>query len=144
MNNGDIYNLNRFIQAQNTYFEYACKELKNGEKESHWMWFMFPQLEDLGYSSMAKFYGISSINEAKAYLENDVLKSRLNILIDILLRLECNDSVKIFGKVDSMKLCSSMTLFYLVSNDQIYKDVIDKFYNGLIDKNTEKLIKNME
>ncbi len=144
MNNGDKYNLNRFIQAQNNYFEYACKELKNGEKESHWMWFMFPQLEALGYSSMAKFYGISSINEAKAYLENDILKSRLNILIDILIKLDSDDSVKIFGKIDSMKLCSSMTLFYLVSNDKKYKDVIDKYYDGVMDKNTEKLLKGME
>lgn len=144
MNNSDRYNLNRFIQAQDKYFDDTCKELKNGKKESHWMWFMFPQLEDLGYSSTAKFYGISSINETKAYFNNDILKKRIYCLIDILMDLECVNPIKIFGKIDSLKLCSSMTLFYVVTKDKKFKDVIDKYYNGILDKNTIDILENME
>lgn len=135
------YNLHKFINAQKKDFELACEELKRGKKESHWMWYIFPQLKGLGNSYFSEYYGIESISEAKEYYENEYLKQNLNDLTGIILNLECSNPRIVFGSPDDLKLQSSMTLFYLATNETIFKKVLDKFYNGEMDSKTILLLK---
>ena len=131
--------INRFIDAQNNSFNEAFKELSNGNKKSHWIWYIFPQLKGLGYSYNSNYYGLDGINEAKNYWGNEILRSRYLLLCDVLLRH--NDNIEnIMGDIDSLKLHSSLTLFYKLTNNRTISRVIDKFYNGLLDNNTLKLI----
>lgn len=130
MNTSD-FNLQRFIDAQDSYGTYndALAEVRNGRKVSHWIWYIFPQIEGLGQSSTSKFYGIKSVGEAKAYLENEILKNRLYEITSSLLTL--NDSAaNIFGGLDAMKVRSCMTLFDIVSPNDIFDKVLEIFYNG--------------
>jgi len=136
------YDLNRFLVAQHFTYEKAIRELKNGYKDGHWMWFIFPQFQGLGKSQRANFYSIKSIDEAKAYLEDEILGKRLIECCQILLELPDRPIRKIFSYLDSLKLQSSMTLFFEVSKNQIFKKVLDKYFNGEEDKKTLKLIKN--
>lgn len=133
--------MERFLKAQEYSYLLAKKELENGRKESHWMWYIFPQIKGLGRSSMANYYAIKDIQEAKAYLNHEVLKARLNELCHILLKLEEQDPVNIFGYIDAMKLQSCMTLFMQVDESGLYQKVLDKFYNGRVDEKTLELIK---
>lgn len=137
--------LNRFVVAQNGVYEKALNEVKNGFKESHWMWYIFPQLDGLGFSEMAEFYGIRGLNEAREYLDNEILGSRLNEISLELLNLDKNDPVSIFGEIDSIKLRSSMTLFDYVSesSDNVFSKVIDKYYEGLKDEVTLSMCDRM-
>lgn len=132
----DSFNLDRFLQAQESTYPYALKELKEGCKRSHWMWYIFPQLRGLGHSRMSNYYGISGIEEAKAYLENSMLNKRLREVCEVILDLDTNDAREIFGGIDSKKLKSSMTLFYLASPDDIFAKVLDKFFDGQKDVRT--------
>lgn len=135
------YNLKRFLKAQSETFEIAYYELQNGKKESHWMWFMFPQIIGLGQSDMAIYYSIESLDEAKAYLQDEILGQRLNILIDVILNLETNDPASIFGHTDARKLWSSMTLFhYADPYNPNFKKVIDKYFEGKLDANTSGIL----
>lgn len=135
------YNLNRFIEAQAKNFTDALAEIKNGKKRTHWMWYVFPQIQGLGNSEFARFYAIKDLNEATAYLENPVLGNRLIEISEALLQLDSNDAYQIFGSPDDMKLQSSMTLFSLVSNaDAVFEAVLQKFYNGVKDPKTMKII----
>ena len=137
----DKYNLKRFIEAQELDYEIALLEIKNGRKRSHWMWYIFPQLADLGYSSTAKYYGISNISEAKAYMENSILKSHLIEISEELYKLNDNIS-NILGYPDDLKLNSSMTLFKMTNPEiKIFGDIIEKFYNGKEDQATIDLLK---
>ncbi len=131
MNNKN-YNIERFIKAQDKIYETVVEELKRGFKESHWMWFIFPQLEALGYSSTAKFYGISGLAEAKAYVENETLINRYIECCKILLGLENDDIHNILGSPDDMKLKSSLTLFIEAdgNNRDLYIKLLDKYYDG--------------
>ena len=139
MNN---YNLERFLKAQEKDYELALKEICNGHKESHWIWYIFPQLKDLGYSSNAKYYGIADLTEAKAYLANDILNRRLREISLELLKLD-DDIKKIVGEIDAYKIKSSMTLFAKASEDnQIFLDVLAKFYNSEYDEKTLNILKN--
>ena len=137
--------LNRFVVAQNGVYEKALNEVKSGLKESHWMWYIFPQLDGLGFSEMAEFYGIRGLNEAREYLDNEILGSRLNEISLELLKLNKNDPVSIFGEIDSIKLRSSMTLFDYVSesSDNVFSKVIDKYYEGLKDEVTLSICDRM-
>lgn len=135
------YNLNKFINAQKKDFETARYELINGKKESHWMWYMFPQIKGLGKSYFSEYYGIESLDEAKEYYENEYLKKNMNDLIKIILELDCSDPKKVFGSPDDLKLKSSMTLFYLATKDKRFILVLNKFYNGEFDENTIDIIK---
>ena len=131
------YNLQRFIKAQSDWFEAAYYELSNGKKETHWMWFIFPQIFGLGKSETAIYYSLRDINEAKAYMENEILRERLLCLVNVLIDLDINDPVQIFGYTDSRKLWSCMTLFNQVCpKEKKFVDVINKFYNGKFDANT--------
>ena len=138
----DNYNLNRFIKAQNQCFEIVYEELKNGKKESHWMWYIFPQLFGLGKSEMAIYYAINNLEEAKAYLKNDILRERLLCLVDVLVNLETNDVVKVFGFPDNLKFWSSMTLFnYADPSEPLYKMALDKFFQGRLELATIDMLK---
>ena len=128
--------LDRFIKAQENTYLVALKEIKNGRKQSHWMWYIFPQIKGLGMSETSKYYGIDGEEEAKAYLDNEILGSRLREITSELLKLNIDNPVDIFGAIDAMKLKSSMTLFDYVSDDKIFSQVLNKYYNGDIDEKT--------
>ena len=135
----DINSLDRFLEAQERMYETALKEIKNGEKESHWMWYIFPQLRGLGRSQMAYVYGINGLEEAKAYLEHPDLSARLIEITEALLEHKDQDIEDILGDIDAMKLRSSMTLFALISETRsIFHQALDYFYNGNIDEQTIK------
>ena len=128
--------LDRFIKAQENTYLVALKEIKNGRKQSHWMWYIFPQIKGLGMSETSRYYGIDGEEEAKAYLDNEILGSRLREITSELLKLNIDNLVDIFGTIDTMKLKSSMTFFDYVSEDKIFSQVLNKYYNGEIDEKT--------
>ena len=137
----DINSLDRFVQAQTLMYPSVLKQMQNGKKTSHWMWFMFPQLRGLGTSTMAHLYGISGLGEAKAYLAHPVLSGRLYELCGELLKHKDKTALEIFGDIDEMKLKSSMTLFALTSEDYtIFDEVLEHFFDGERDAITLKLI----
>ena len=137
----DINSLDRFLEAQERMYEIALKEIRNGEKESHWMWYIFPQLRGLGKSQMAYAYGINGIEEAKAYIEHPVLSARLIEICEALLEHKNGDIEDILGDIDAMKLRSSMTLFAFISEkNSVFFQVLECFYDGKMDEYTLKLI----
>ncbi len=138
----DIISLDRFLDAQQKMYEIALKEIRNGKKQSHWMWYIFPQLRGLGRSDMAYVYGIKDLNEAKSYLAHPVLSMRLYELCGALQEHKDKSACDIFGDIDEMKFKSSMTLFALASeSNSIFHQVLDCFYNGEMDEAILKLIK---
>lgn len=136
----DEYNLTRFKEAQEGVYPTALKEVREGYKRSHWMWFIFPQMRGLGRSYYANFYGISEAEEAKAYLDDPVLGPRLRDVSEELLKLETDDAGEVFGSIDSLKLRSSMTLFDFVEPDSVFARVLDKYFNGQRDNRTIKIL----
>ena len=135
------YNLDRFLKAQELMYPWALREIKSGRKQTHWMWFIFPQLKVLGQSSTALYYGIEDLDEAKQYLAHSVLGARLKEISEVLLSLEINDPYRVMGDIDGLKLCSSMTLFAEVAGyDSVFGAVIDKYYNGNKDMNTIRIL----
>ena len=137
----DFNSLDRFFQAQTLMYPSVLKQMQNGKKTSHWMWYMFPQLRGLGTSTMAHIYGISGLGEAKAYLAHPVLSERLYKLCGELLKHKDKTALEIFGDIDEMKLKSSMTLFALTSEDYtIFDEVLEHFFGGEMDEVTVKLI----
>ena len=133
--------LNRFIDAQKEDYAIAFREIKNGRKRNHYMWYIFPQIKGLGRSSTAEYYSINDLEEAKEYMENDYLRDNLINISSELLKLETDNPLKIFGPTDSKKLRSSMTLFELVSDDEVFSLVLDKYFNGEKDELTLNLVK---
>src|SRR2546425_8541472 len=107
----DPYNLQRFVDAQEPFYEEVCRELREGYKRSHWMWFIFPQIKGLGHSPMANKFAISSLQEAEAYLNHPILGPRLRECSRLVTLLEGRSIDQIFGSTDSLKFRSSMTLF---------------------------------
>ena len=137
----DINSLERFVKAQERMYQVALKEIREGKKRSHWMWYIFPQLRGLGTSSMAHTYGISGLDEAKAYLEHPWLSGRLYELCVALLHHRDKSAYEIFGSIDAIKLKSSMTLFALASEEYSFFDqVLECFFDGEMDELTVKLI----
>ena len=132
--------LERFIEAQEMMYEIALKEIKNGRKKSHWMWFIFPQLKGLGFSSMAQRFAISDVNEAKEYIEHPILGERLREITKAALENKNKTAYEIFGSPDHMKFRSSMTLFYLASGEQIFLEAINVFFDGIKDQLTINLL----
>ena len=133
--------IDRFLDAQKNTYDHALREIQAGEKTSHWMWFIFPQIKGLGKTYTADYYGIENLDEAKAYLSNETLCSRLIEISEALLKLETNDPIKIFGYTDSLKLKSSMTLFLLADeNCKTFQAVLDKFYDGKKDNATIRIL----
>ena len=136
----DTYNLNRFISAQERTYDHVSSELRNGQKESHWMWYVFPQIKGLGFSSKALTYSISGVAEAKEYMGHPILADRLTECCNILLELEGRSPQDIFGITDAMKLHSSMTLFARVSCNPVFTKVLSKYYDGREDPNTVNIL----
>lgn len=133
--------LNRFVDAQKTDYQQALSEIKNGRKRSHWMWYIFPQIQGLGFSETSRYYGIKDAAEAAAYLAHPVLGSRLLEICQALLKLESSNATSIFGSPDDVKLKSSMTLFAaLPGANPVFQQVLDKFFNGAKDAKTLQII----
>lgn len=134
--------MNRFLIAQERVFDQALSEILSGKKRTHWMWFVFPQLKGLGFSEMAQYYSIQSLDEAKEYLNHPILGQRLNLITHELLLLSENDANVVFGSPDDMKLKSCMTLFSLIdsSKERVFRKVLDKYFNGEVDVKTIDLI----
>ncbi len=140
----DNFNLERFVIAQDPTFQRARRELREGMKRSHWMWYIFPQLRGLGHNVISVFYGISGIDEASAYIQHSVLNSRLREVCEVILNLPTDNPIEVFGGIDSKKLRSSMTLFNLVSPKDIFAQVLDKFFDGQRDSRTLTMIDDLE
>lgn len=134
--------MNRFLIAQERVFDQALFEIQSGKKRTHWMWFVFPQLKGLGFSEMAQYYSIQSLDEAKEYLNHPILGQRLKHITHELLLLSENDANVVFGSPDDMKLKSCMTLFSLIdsSKERVFRKVLDKYFNGEVDVKTIDLI----
>ena len=131
MSDADPFQLQRFVDAQERSFEVALAELYAGRKQSHWMWYIFPQLAGLGRSPTAQFYGIRSLQEARAYLAHPVLAQRYRDAVEAVLGWSGRRSAdEILGSVDAMKLRSSLTLFENASGDPLLADSIEAFFDG--------------
>lgn len=128
----DTYHLSRFLAAQDSYSQYktALEEIRNGRKRSHWMWFVFPQLKGLGRSYNADYYGVAGADETRAYWQHPVLGKRLREITEALLLSDSLSARQIFGEVDAMKLRSSMTLFWQATGEELFRKVLDKYYEG--------------
>ena len=139
------YDLARFVKVQEFNYTKALSEIQNGRKRTHWMWYIFPQLKELGRSSTAKYYGIENIEEATEYLNHPVLGARLNEISEALLSNEKSNPYEVMGDIDGLKLCSSMTLFAeVIGYDSVFHRVIEKYYDGKKDENTVRLLREME
>ena len=133
--------LTRFMEAQERDYQTAFSEVKKGRKRSHWMWYIFPQIEGLGISEIAQFYAIKDIQEAESYLKHPVLGSRLIRICKELLKQDVSDANLIFGSPDDMKLKSCMTLFASLENtDEVFQAVLDKYFQGTKDDKTLNII----
>ena len=133
--------LERFVEAQKRDYNTALEEVKSGKKETHWIWYVFPQMCGLGHSCYANLYGIKNKEEAKEYLKHKVLGKRLREVTNALLEHEGKPADDIFGYPDTMKVKSSMTLFDSISPDDIFAQVLDKFYDGKRCKLTLEMLK---
>jgi uncharacterized protein (DUF1810 family) len=137
----DAYALSRFVRAQEADHERALAELRSGRKRTHWMWYIFPQLDGLGLSSTAKRYAIKNLEEARAYLAHPVLGSRLKACADAVLDIEGRSATGILGSPDDLKLRSCATLFALVSpRDSVFHRLLGKYYGGEPDTRTLQLL----
>ena len=137
----DPYDLNRFVRAQAEDYAQALAEIRRGEKRSHWMWYIFPQIEGLGFSSMSKRYAIKGLDEAKAYLEHPVLGPRLLEGAEAVMSVEGRTANEIFGSPDDLKLRSCATLFARVSPPgSVFERLLAKYYNGTEDAKTVRLL----
>lgn len=135
--------IERFIEAQGSVYSLALNEIKNGRKRSHWIWYIFPQLKGMGRSYNSEYYGISGISEAKDYLKHPVLGMRLREITVELLKHQDKSPVALMGsRIDSVKLCSCMTLFDCVSPNDVFNQVLKYFYAGERDLTTLKMIEN--
>jgi uncharacterized protein (DUF1810 family) len=139
--NHDSFNLARFLDAQAQSYDTALAELKNGRKQSHWMWYIFPQLDGLGHSVTAKYYALKNLDEAQAYFNHLVLGQRLIACSKALLAVNGKTIASILGFPDDLKLHSSMTLFsQLVDTDAIFQQVIDQYFASQPDQKTLQLL----
>jgi uncharacterized protein (DUF1810 family) len=138
---GDPHDLNRFVEAQEGDYERALSEIRGGRKRSHWMWYIFPQLDGLGFSSTSRRYAIRSLAEATAYLAHPVLGPRLLSCAEAALGVEGRSALEIFGSPDDMKLRSCATLFALVSPaGSVFERLLGKFFQGEGDGKTLRLL----
>ncbi|MGY0714699.1 DUF1810 domain-containing protein [Azospirillum argentinense] len=139
----DPFDLQRFVNAQEPVFATVLEELQNGRKQSHWMWFIFPQLRGLGRSATAEFYGIDSLNEARAYLAHPTLGPRLEKATRAVLAIQGRTLHGIFGSPDDMKFHSSMTLFAFAAEEAatLYQEALTRYSNGRMDEATLVLLR---
>ena len=138
----DPYNLQRFLDAQNPIFDDVCSELRRGRKTSHWMWFVFPQIQGLGRSSTAREFAISSLTEAEAYIMHPVLGPRLRKCAALVMSIQGSSAQEIFGYPDDLKFRSSMTLFaHATPDNDIFAEALGKYFQGEFDPLTLQLLK---
>ncbi len=138
---GDPHNLSRFVQAQEDDYQQALAEIRSGRKRSHWMWYIFPQIDGLGFSSTSRRYSIKSIAEAEAYLSHPGLGPRLVECVEAALGVEGRSALEIFGSPDEMKLRSCATLFACVAPaGSVFHRLIDKYFQGRRDDKTLRLL----
>ena len=141
MNTDDTYNLKRFLSAQEGVYERALAELKGGQKRTHWIWFIFPQIDGLGYSPTAKRYSIKSMEEARQYLDDTVLGKRLLECTEAVIALKGGSVSEIFGYPDDLKFKSSMTLFEKIAGTgSVFSSALDKYCHGERDAATLRLL----
>lgn len=134
-------NLKRFLDAQQTDYQTALSEIKNGRKRSHWMWYIFPQVQGLGFSETSRFYAIKDANEAEGFLKHPILGKRLIEISNAALAINSNNANNIFGSPDDMKLQSSMTLFAaLDQTDPVFQEVLEQYFGGRKDRKTLQII----
>jgi len=139
----DLYDLRRFVDAQDAgeTYDRAVAELRRGRKSGHWMWFVFPQIAGLGQSSTSRMFGISSLDEARAYLAHPVLGPRLTECATIVAQTQDSTAEQIFGGIDAMKLRSCVTLFHRADPAQpVFADVLARYFDGQPDPATDRLI----
>ena len=137
----DPHDLARFVQAQEGVYAQALAEIRSGRKRSHWMWFVFPQFDGLGFSPTSRRYAIRSLAEAKAYLAHPILGPRLTACAEAVLGVHGRTAADIFGSPDDMKLRSSATLFAQVSPDgSVFQRVLDQYFDGVPDGETLRLM----
>jgi uncharacterized protein (DUF1810 family) len=133
----DPFDLRRFVDAQAHTYDQALAELRAGSKRTHWMWFVFPQIEGLGRSGMAQRYAIRDVEEAKAYAAHPVLGPRLRESATALTALDTEDAEEVLGPVDALKLHSSMTLFArAVPDEPVFREVLAHYFGGRVDEAT--------
>ena len=136
--------LQRFTEAQKLDFDLALEEIRSGCKRSHWMWYIFPQIRGLGFSSMSAYYGIQDLEEAEDYLKDPYLRGNLRTICQALLELDTDDPHQVLGSPDDLKLLSSMTLFEAAEGKGgIFTKVIEKYYGGRRDQKTIELLKKI-
>lgn len=137
----DSYQLERFVSAQDPFYEAVVSELRRGQKVGHWMWFIFPQVSGLGRTATSRQYAISSLPEAQAYRRHPILGPRLTECARILGEIKGKSAREIFGSLDAMKLRSSMTLFMLAAPDEpLFTEVLKKYFDGSPDEKTISLL----
>ena len=136
---------NDFIQAQNTIYPSVINELTEGQKRTHWIWFIFPQVKGLGLSTMARRFAIESLEQAKEYLQHDVLGARLRECAELLLLHPDKSALEIFGSIDTLKLHSSLTLFTLASSNKkcVFNELLDQYFEGSYDINSIRMLKQI-
>lgn len=138
----DLFNLTRFVEAQNPLYALVLEELRAGEKATHWMWFVFPQIRGLGGSPMAEMFAISSSDEAKAYLDHEVLGPRLDECTRLVLEVEGKSADEIFGYPDTLKFRSCMTLFAeCVPGDSVFRDALARYFEARPDERTLAILR---
>jgi uncharacterized protein (DUF1810 family) len=139
----DPYDLARFVRAQENDYEQALSEIKSGRKRTHWMWYIFPQIDGIAFSSTSKRYSIKSVAEARAYLAHPILGPRLLKCAEEVVRVEGRTATDIFGTPDDVKLRSCATLFVCVSpRNSVFDRLLDKYYGGGRDGKTLELLGN--
>jgi len=137
----DYFELDRFVNAQSNYYEKALEEIKNGRKQSHWMWYIFPQYKELGRSVTSIKYAIKSKEEAISYLNHPILGKRLEEVTRAFLSLENKTAYEVLGGPDDLKIKSSMTLFDIVQNEtDLFASVLAKYFDGKKCKRTVELL----
>ena len=142
---GDPFDLGRFLSAQEGIYGSVLAELKRGQKRTHWMWFIFPQIDGLAHSTTSKYYAIKSIEEARKYLNHPVLGTRLLQCAETVLAVEGRSVSEIFGYPDDLKLKSSMTLFaYVADPRSVFVRILDKFFQGERDVRTLDILEQLK
>jgi len=144
LSTNDPFDLSRFLKAHEADYEQALSEIRGGQKRTHWMWYIFPQIEGLAFSSMSRHYSIKSIEEAQAYLNHPVLGARLLECAEAVVEVEGRSIAEIFGSLDDLKLRSCATLFASVSPaGSVFDRLLEKYYHGVRDEKTLQLVEKL-
>ena len=138
----DRYDLTRFVEAQEHDYEWALSEIRSGRKRTHWMWYIFPQFDGLGFSATSQHYAIKSVAEAEAYLRHPVLGARLLESAEAAMSIDGRSALEVFGSPDDMKLRSCATLFASVSPPgSVFERLLERYFDGAPDDTTVRLLK---